>query len=437
MVRNSQLVCLFQAIKDRAGLRVGETLVGYLPLAHIFEMQMEFYCFGFGGEIGYADPKTLVSGPGKCMPHGALLEFRPTILGAVPKVWEVIKSGAEAKIKASGASKEFLFNTALEWKKTAVTQFRGTPVFDKLVFAKIRATLGGRLRLAVSGGGAISANVQEWIRAVFGCPLVQGYGLTETCAGLTVQGFDDMRVGVVGAPVETVEIILHSEPELTDFDSKPYLSTDTNHMGAPCKGRGEVWVRGNNVTDGYYKMPKETASEFDKNGWFHTGDIGIITPDGTIKIVDRKKNLVKLKGGEYIALERMNQAFNQCQYVDVDGGGVCTYGDSEMDRPVCLVQMNAVKVGELAKSLGIEETSPEKLSKNEKIIAEVTKALNLAGKNTQPPLSSLEVLASVALLTKPWSALEGTLTASLKIVPKQIQMAHAEELAAVKSKGIR
>ena len=435
VVRNSQLIAAITAIRIRAKFQIGEVLVGYLPLAHIFEMMMEIFVFGWGGEIGYADPKTLSGGPGKCMPHGALLEFRPTIMGAVPKVWEVIKSGAEAKIKASG--KEQLFNAALEWKKTAVTQFRETPVFDKLVFAKIRATLGGRLRLAVSGGGAISGSVQEWVRAVFGCPLIQGYGLTETCAGLTVQAADDMRVGVVGAPIETVEVLLHSEPEITDFDSKPYLSTDTNHMGAPCKGRGEVWARGNNLTDGYYKMPKETASEFDKDGWFHTGDIGIITPDGTIKIVDRKKNIVKLKGGEYIALERMNQAFNQCQYVDVDGGGVCAYGDSEMDRPVCLVQMNAVKVGELAKSLGIEETSPEKLSKNEKIIAEVTKALNLAGKNTQPPLSSLEVLASVALLTKPWSALEGTLTASLKIVPKQIQMAHAEELAAVKSKGIR
>eukprot|EP01060_Flectonema_neradi_P002666 TRINITY_DN11699_c1_g1_i2.p1 TRINITY_DN11699_c1_g1~~TRINITY_DN11699_c1_g1_i2.p1 ORF type:complete len:449 (+),score=98.19 TRINITY_DN11699_c1_g1_i2:1043-2389(+) len=434
IVRNSQLLASITANKERAELLPGEVLVGYLPLAHSFEMMMEFIVFGLGGSIGYADPKTLASGPGRCEPRGALLEFRPTIMGAVPKVWEIIKSGAESKIKASG--KEHIFNAAVEWKRKAVLQHRGTPVFDKLVFSKIQATLGGRLRLTLSGGGAISGSVQEWMRAVLGCPLIQGYSLTETCAGLTVQPFNDTRVGVVGAPISAVEVLLHSEPEITDTNSKPYLTTDTTHLGTPCKGRGELWVRGPNITDGYYKMPKETAAEYDEQGWFHTGDIGIFLPDGSVKIVDRKKNLVKLKGGEYIALERMNQAFNQCRYVDVNAGGVCSYGDCQMDRPICLAQMNLAKVRELAKSLGIDETSPEALSKNDVIIAEVTKALNLAGKTADPPLSSIEVLASVALVTKPWTALEGTLTASLKIVPKMIQVAHADELTATKVKGI-
>eukprot|EP01059_Diplonema_ambulator_P032282 TRINITY_DN6263_c0_g1_i2.p2 TRINITY_DN6263_c0_g1~~TRINITY_DN6263_c0_g1_i2.p2 ORF type:complete len:398 (+),score=172.89 TRINITY_DN6263_c0_g1_i2:1105-2298(+) len=397
---------------------------------------MEFYCFGYGGSIGYADPKTLVAGPGKCEPVGALMEFRPTVMGAVPKVWEVIKAGAEAKVKAGGAAKEYLFNTALAWKKCAQPSYRSTPLFDKLVFGKIKTTLGGRLRLAVSGGGAISADVQEWVRTVFGCPLIQGYGLTETCAGLTVQALDDWRVGVAGTPIETVETIMHSEPEILDSDGKPYLATDTMHLGTPCQGRGEVWVRGTNVTDGYYKMPKETEEEFDKNGWFHTGDIGIVLMDGSIKIVDRKKNLVKLKGGEYIALEKMNLCFNGCEIVDTDAGGCSTYGDGEMDRPIAFVQCKVNKLKELAAKLGVEG-EPEQLVLDAKVQDEVVKMLNKRGKEVDPPLSSLEALAGVALLVHPWSPDNGTLTASLKIVPKAIQAVHAAELKIAKQKGIR
>eukprot|EP01061_Rhynchopus_euleeides_P045391 TRINITY_DN812_c5_g1_i1.p2 TRINITY_DN812_c5_g1~~TRINITY_DN812_c5_g1_i1.p2 ORF type:complete len:742 (+),score=334.51 TRINITY_DN812_c5_g1_i1:54-2279(+) len=438
MVRHSQIVCLLGAIKDRAEIGEGEVLVGFLPLAHIFEMQMEWYAYGFGGAIGYADPKTLVAGPGKCEPTGALKHFRPTVIGAVPKVWEVIKAGVEAKIKAGGPTKEFLFNAALEWKKAALPHYRDTYVFDKLVFSKITENLGGRLRLAVSGGGAISGPVQEWVRTVLGVPLIQGYGLTETCAGLTVQSPSDWRCGVVGAPIDTVDVLLHSEAEICDADNKPYLATDTKHFDLDIKGRGEVWVRGNNITDGYYKMSAETLEAYDKeSGWFKTGDIGIMLPDGTLRIVDRKKNLVKLKGGEYIALERMNLAFNTSPFVDCDAGGVCSYGDHEMDRPVALVQINKKAVLDLAKSLGIESEDIEVVKNDAKVHAEVIKSLTQAGKQADPPLTALETLAGVALLTKPFSPDEGTLTASLKLVPKRIAALFDTELQAAKKKGIR
>eukprot|EP00662_Eupelagonemidae_sp_cell21_P040650 gene40650-35831_t len=123
------LVSLIGALATMVGIGEGESLVGYLPLAHIFEMQMEFFTFGYGGTIGYADPKTLTAGPGKCVEQlegsakivmrGALEVFRPTLMGAVPKVWEVIMAGAEAKVKAKGGASVFLFNLALETKKKA------------------------------------------------------------------------------------------------------------------------------------------------------------------------------------------------------------------------------------------------------------------------------------------------------------------------------
>eukprot|EP01063_Lacrimia_lanifica_P035807 TRINITY_DN6922_c0_g1_i1.p1 TRINITY_DN6922_c0_g1~~TRINITY_DN6922_c0_g1_i1.p1 ORF type:complete len:740 (+),score=331.47 TRINITY_DN6922_c0_g1_i1:78-2297(+) len=437
VVRHSQIVCLVRAIKERAELGEGEHFVAYLPLAHIFEMQMEFFCFAYGGEIGYADPKTLVAGPGKCEPVGALMHFRPTMMGAVPKVWETIKSGAEAKVRKQGGAKEFLFFEALEWKKAAMTNFRGTPIFDKLVFAKIKETLGGRLKFAVSGGGAISTSVQDWIRAAFGCPLVQGYGLTETSAGLTLQTRDDWRSGVVGAPLDTVAVCLHSEPEITDIKGHPYLATDTEHLGEPCLGRGEVWAKGTNITDGYYQRKEATAEAYLKDGWFATGDIAIVLPDGSFKIVDRKKNLVKLKGGEYIALEHMNQVYNTSPYVDVDAGGCCSYGDGEMDRPVCFVQCKEEKLRELGQQLGLASTEPAALVKDPKVQNEIMAHLNKLGKNYPQPLTGLETLFGVVLVVNPWSPDEGTLTSTLKIVPKQIQLKHAAELAEVKPKAIR
>jgi long-chain acyl-CoA synthetase len=180
-----------------------------------------------------------------------------------------------------------------------------TPLFNVLL-KTFKETVGGRLKACLSGGGAISAEVQEWVRTALDCPLVQGYGLTETCAGATIQMPDDMSIGIAGTPISSMEITLHSEPDITDADGKPYMATDTLHAdGSDCAGRGEVWVRGPNLTSGYYKMPEKTAEEWDKDGWFHTGDIGMLTLGGALRIVDRKKNLVKLKGGEYVALEKM------------------------------------------------------------------------------------------------------------------------------------
>ncbi|KAJ9448984.1 Long-chain-fatty-acid--CoA ligase 2 [Diplonema papillatum] len=436
-MRHKHLLSVIRSIDDRIRFVDGDGICGYLPMAHVLELMLEFWIFGHGGTIGFGDPKSLTAGPGKCKPHGALQEFAPTILAGVPKVWEMVKAGAEAKVRAGGASKEYLFNVAMEWKKTAMPHYRWTPVFDALVFAKLKAIVGGKLRLAVSGGGAIAEDVQSWVRTALGCPLIQGYGLTETCAGLTIQSPDEWRTGVVGHPIDSVEVLVHSEPDVTDARRKPYLATDKEHLCSPCLGRGEIWVRGTNVTDGYYAMPKETAEAFDSKGWFHTGDIGVILPDGTIKVVDRKKNIVKLKGGEYVALETMNQAFSTSPLVDKEKGGVCSYGDSTLDKPVALVQVHVENMIALAKSLGITSTDPEVLVRDPTVRAEVTKHLNEVGRRANPPLTSLETLAGVALLLKPWTPADGTLTASLKLVPNRIQVEYAAELEEVTPKGRR
>jgi len=356
-------------------------------------------------------------------------------MAGVPKVWETIKAGAQLKVAKAGAVASFLIGLAVEMKALAAYQYRRTPLFNVLL-KKFKKTTGGELKACLSGGGAISAEVQEWVRTALDAPLVQGYGLTETCAGATIQMPDDMSIGIAGTPVASIEITLHSEPEITDTDGKPYMTTDTKHSnGAPCKGRGEVWLRGTNVTQGYYKMPKETASEFDSDGFFHTGDIGMLTPGGALMIIDRKKNLVKLKGGEYVALERMNTTYNSSPFVNVETGGVCSYAGHELDRAVCLAQCKESELTKTADSLGISYSSAEELCSNPKIQDAVLASFKEMAK--KGGLTALETVVGVYPLVEPWSTVNGCLTATQKLVSKGVYKFNAKELDIIKKKGIK
>jgi len=412
----------------------GEVYLGYLPLAHILELSAEFFYLSMGNIVAYADPKSLLGGPERAYPHGAFDEFKPTLMAGVPKVWEGIKAGAQAKVAKSGKFASFLISFAIKMKAMADRQRRSAPLMS-LLLKKFKNTTGGGLKGCLSGGGAISAEVQEWCRTALDCPLMQGYGLTETCAGATIQMHDDLSIGIAGTPVASCEIALHSEPEITDSDGKPYLATDTLHStGAPCCGRGEVWLRGTNVTRGYYKLPEQTAAEFDADGFFHTGDIGMLTPGGALVIIDRKKNLVKLKGGEYVALEKMNTAYNNSPFVNVEAGGVCSYAHDSLDRSVCLAQCKASELRKAAVAASVDCTD-EELPLHPKVQEAVLKSFKEEAKKAG--LTCLETVVAVAPLLEEWSTANGCLTATQKIVSKSIYKFNAKELEAIKVKGIK
>ena len=439
MIQHKHLLAMVDAVTTQLGRVLGpagtEVYLGYLPLAHILELVSEFYYFAKGNTVGYADPKSLTTGPERAYPHGGLEEFKPTLMCGVPKVWEAIRVGAMAKVEKAGALAKFLISLAVRMKALGNKQYRKTPLFNVLL-KKFKATTGGRLKCTLSGGGAISAEVQEWCRTALDCPLVQGYGLTETTGGATIQMPDDMSIGIAGTPLSSVEVTLHSELEITDADNKPYLATDTVHStGAPCAGRGEVWLRGVNVSAGYYKMAALTGEDFDKDGWFHTGDIGMLTPGGAIKIIDRKKNLVKLKGGEYVALERMNTAYNASPYVNVEMGGTCCFADDSLDRVVAIMQMKPTELAKLAKELDLEGKDDNALCKNDKVQAKVLDSFKAAAKTAK--LVSLETVVAVLPVTVEWSTLNGCLTATQKLVPKKVFAFHAKELEELKKKGRR
>jgi len=429
--KNALTVC--GALGSDIPLNNEDTHLGYLPLAHIMEFSAELVCFYIGTSITYADPKSLTATG--AFPHGALEEFKPTVMVGVPKIWDVIKKGIEAKISKASPVVKFLYKTAFTARTFAQKRGYDTPLFKKLVFKKISAATGGRLRLGLAGGGPLSEEIQIAIRANLGIPFGQGYGLTETCAGLSVQDIlCDTRSGVAGVPLTCLEVKIESCPEVNDKAGLPYLAADRKDAdGNNVLGRGEILVRGHNVSLGYYKMKDKTDEVFDKDGWFHTGDIGQWLEDGSLRIVDRRKNLVKLKGGEYIAVEQMELVYGNSVFVDAINGGICCYGDGDMDRPVALVQLSMPAAMSWAKENGIAGDY-ETIAASPELNAAVHKALLVEHK--KGGLTNLEKLIAVSILTKPWTPENGCLTPTNKLQRKVVTQVFKKEFDAVKDKGI-
>lgn len=408
-----------------------DVYLGYLPMAHIMELMAEFSMLSNGITICYADPKTLTAKGS--YPHGALEEFKPTVMAGVPKIWDIIKKGIEAKISTSPPIAQFLVKTAFQARKFAMARGYDTPLFKALVFKKFSAVVGGRLRVMLSGGGPLNVEVQEFIRTCFGAPIIQGYGLTETVAGLSVQALDDFSPGVVGPPIPTLEVKLVSTPEINDKAGFPYLITDTKDtQGDSVFGRGEITCKGPNVSSGYYMMPEKTKEEWN-DGWFSTGDIGQFMSDGSIKIVDRKKNLVKMKGGEYVALENMEMCYGNSNFVDAVNGGICCYGDGDMDRPIALMQLEEAAAVKWGKANGLG-SDLEAVKKSPEFQAAVLKDMH--GEAKKGGLSHLEKIVAVGFMPGPWTPENGCLTAANKLQRRKVIDLFEKEFTETKIKGV-
>lgn len=429
-----------------AGVAAGESLInldenvkylGYLPLAHIFELMYEFCCLSSGASISYADPKSLTATG--AYPTGALETFAPTHMVAVPKIWDTIKKAIVAKVALSSPVAQALVNTALMWRAFAITIGLDTPLFNVLVFKKFKKFVGGNIQHALSGGGPLNGDVQTFINVAFGFPLVQGYGLTETCAGLTIQHIDDMRTGIAGTPIPCVEVRLDSTPDICDKAGVAYLKTDRKDVdGNEVWGRGEIMVKGKNVTTGYYMMPEKT-NEVYIDGWFATGDIGQFMEDGSIRIVDRKKNLVKLKSGEYVALEKMEMVYGNSEFVDAVTGGICCYGDGDMDRCVALFQIAKPASMQWAQKTGLvgpteQEGDWEKVKNSKELYNHVMECFKK--EHASSDLSHIEKLIAIAMLDSPWTPENGCLTAANKLQRRKVIEDFATEFEEVKKKGI-
>jgi long-chain acyl-CoA synthetase len=275
----------------------------FLPLAHIFDRVAEEMFVFVGGSIGFWQ------GDIKKVPED-IAELKPTLFVGVPRVFDRLTAGIQGKISAAGKLKSLLFNLGTMWKlmwiKMGYKQDAASKLFDKLLFNKVRMGLGGRVRLVISGAAPLSGHVEEFLRVIMCAPVLQGYGLTETCAASFIQVLDVISMnGTVGPPLCNIDARLESVPELG------YEASEENNA----KPRGEICIRGNTVFSGYYKRPELTEEVLD-DGWFHTGDIGEWQSDGAMKIIDRKKNIFKLSQGEYVAVENLENLYNESSSVD-------------------------------------------------------------------------------------------------------------------------
>lgn len=433
VIKHKSMVAACASAEIALGLKNGEDVyLGYLPLAHILELGAECAMISQGCTICYADPKSLTATG--AYPIGALEQYSPTVMAAVPKIWDTIKKGIQAKVAAGSPVKLFLVNTAFQWRTFCLNHGFDSPLFKALVFKKFSAVVGGRLRYAVSGGGPLNGEVQEFIRVAFGIPLVQGYGLTETNAGGTIQAIDDIRPGIAGVPIPSCQIKLESTPDICDKAGLPYLSTDSRDVdGNIVNGRGHILIKGHNVSEGYYMMPDKTKEVFRDDGFFESGDIGQFMSDGSVRIVDRVKNLVKLKGGEYIALEKMEMTYGNSTFVDAINGGICCYGDGDMDRPVALFQLSEPVTMKWAKANGVQgDFATVKASKE--LMAAILEDFKTEHK--KEGLSHLEKLVAVAPLSDPWTVENGCLTAANKLQRRKVLEINEKEFEEVKKKGI-
>ncbi|KAI8123759.1 Long-chain-fatty-acid--CoA ligase 4 [Lucilia cuprina] len=385
-----------------------DVLIGFLPLAHVFELVAESVCLMTGVPIGYSTPLTLIDTSSKIMRgcKGDATVLKPTCMTTVPLILDRISKGINDKVNSGSAFKKALFQFLYQYKVKWFQRGYETPLIDKMVFKKVAKLMGGRVRIMMSGGAPLSPDTHEQIKTCLCVDLIQGYGLTETTSGATVMDYRDTQYGRVGAPLTVSEI------RLVNWEEGGYRITNKPYP------QGEVLVGGECVSMGYYKLPSKTAEEFfeeDGKRWFKTGDIGEMHPDGVLKIIDRKKDLVKLQAGEYVSLGKVESELKTCPLIE----NICVYGDPTKQFTVALVVPNQKHLEELAHRQGLESKSFEDLCSNPVMEKAVIK--EMAEHARKCKLQKYEVPAAITLCKEVWSPDMGLVTAAFKLKRKDIQ----------------
>ncbi|XP_064333631.1 long-chain-fatty-acid--CoA ligase 1 isoform X3 [Camelus dromedarius] len=321
-----------------------------------------------------------------------LKALRPTVFPVVPRLLNRMFDRIFGQ--ANTTLKRWLLDFASKRKEAELRSgiIRNNSLWDKLIFHKIQSSLGGRVKLMITGAAPVSATVLTFLRAALGCQFYEGYGQTECAAGccLTVAG--DWTAGHVGAPMPCNLI------KLVDVEEMNYLAA---------KGEGEVCVKGPNVFQGYLKDPAKTAEVLDKDGWLHTGDIGKWLPNGTLKIIDRKKHIFKLAQGEYIAPEKIENIYLRSEPV----AQVFVHGESLQAFLIAIVVPDAETVGPWARKRGFQG-SFEELCRNKDVRKAILEDMVRLGKDSG--LKSFEQVKGISLHPELFTIDNGLLTPTMK-----------------------
>ncbi|MGE5092444.1 MAG: AMP-dependent synthetase/ligase [Bacillota bacterium] len=382
-------------------LRDTDECLSFLPLSHVFERMAGHYCMMQAGTIiTYASSVDTVP--------AEMLEIRPTVVLSVPRLYEKIYARVlENATSGSHLKKQLFFwakHTGETWAEYTLSR-RPIPrglalryrVARKLVFSKLHARVGGRLRFFVSGGAPLAADIARFFYAA-GLPILEGYGLTETSPVIAVNTFGAVKLGSVGRPLPGVEVRIAPD--------------------------GEILTRGPHVMKGYFGKPEATAEAIDPDGWLHTGDIGVLDAEGFLRITDRKKDMIVTAGGKNIAPQPIENLVKTSKFVS----NAVMLGDRRK-FPIMLVVPNIENLKAWATRKGIRFNADDGTAflalepVRAKMDREVLRPL--------ADLAHFEVPKRLLLLPEDFSVETGELTPTLKVKRRVVEQNHREAIEAL------
>jgi long-chain acyl-CoA synthetase len=388
-------MAMLRSSEETLRVAEGDVHLLFLPLAHSFGRLESFAGVYRGLTTAFAESIDRLA--------QNLPEVRPHFICSVPRVFEKVYAGIMARAEAGSSVKKRIFDWAVDLGKrvSRLKQARRPVpgalaleyrVADRLVFSKLKAALGGRLRFAVSGGAPLSREIAEFFHAA-GILILEGYGLTETCPALTFNREDDFKFGSVGRAQPGVELKIAPD--------------------------GEILARGPNIAKGYFKKPEATAEVFLPDGWFATGDIGTIDADGFLFITDRKKDLIVTAGGINIAPQNIENLLKGDPFISQ----AVVHGDRR-PYPVALITLNPDELAKFARDQGILVGDRAALARHPKVVERVSRIVE--ARNAE--LQSYAKIKKFAILPDDFTIENGHLTPTLKVKRKMISEAHRELL---------
>ncbi|HUR95046.1 MAG TPA: long-chain fatty acid--CoA ligase [Gemmatimonadales bacterium] len=377
----------------------GDECLSFLPLSHIFERMFGHYSMFFAGVvINYAGSIDTVAAD--------MQDVRPTMMASVPRLYEKIYARVLDSVRASPAARRRVFAWARSVGETWVdSRLAGAPIppslamrrrlADRLVFAKLRARTGGRIRFFISGGAPLSAEIAKFFFAA-GMPILEGYGLTETSPVMAVNTFGHTKLGTVGRPIPGVEIRIAPD--------------------------GEVITRGPNVMRGYFGKPEATADAIDADGWFHTGDIGLLDAEGYLRITDRKKDMIVTAGGKNIAPQPIENLAKRSKFVS----NAVMIGDRR-PFPIMIIVPSPEPLRAWAARHGLPAEEVERLV----ALPDVHTKLEREVRKTLRDLAQFEMPKKFLLLPRDFSVESGELTPTLKVRRRIVEERHRAAIEAL------
>uniref|UniRef100_A0A673IW75 Arachidonate--CoA ligase n=1 Tax=Sinocyclocheilus rhinocerous TaxID=307959 RepID=A0A673IW75_9TELE len=373
-----------------------------LPLSH--QPPVSMFCHGASVGFYQGDISLLMDD---------IKTLKPTFFPVVPRLLNRIYD----KILGSVTSplRRVILHYAVRRKQAELSSgvVRNNSLWDRLIFNKIQASLGGNLRFILTASAPISPTVLSFLRATLGCLIFEGYGQTECTAGCTFSMPGDWSAGHVGAPLPCAMV------KLTDIPDMNYYAKN---------GEGEICIRGHSVFRGYLKDEERTGEALDADGWLHTGDVGQWLPNGTLRIVDRKKHIFKLSQGEYIAPEKIENVYTRC----VPVLQVFVHGDSLQSYLIGVVVPDPEVFVNWAKERGVVG-SYEELCQNPDVKKAVLEDMTAVAK--EAGLKSFEQVKDLYLHPEMFSVSNGLLTPTLKSKRVDLRRVFSEQIAQMYSKS--